>query len=847
MFASTDISIYTSGTATPEEKFLRQVPLVWQNLETQPAAQKMVLHEKIRTVVGRLGNNIRFLPINDSYTDETAEMRLAYRVMLRDGSVKAALFTKILSVAALDLQVNPASQRQVDKYAADLVKHMLESCKGGIPGIVRSVALHGLIDGYSVCEKVWEVKKRGQYDGKIGLKAIKAKDTRNLELRGDEFSNITSVRDMRGGGQMWHPSNFIIYSNAPLFESPTGVSDLRAAYRAYWLIDTAWTLRAISLERYTLPFLVGTYLNDQSVMEETLKQARSQYWAAIPEGSKVEALTLASRGTTDFEAAIKDLKEEVVLSIAGAVLQMLQGQVADGRGSSAVHRGTAELLQWMVAADTAVTLNDQVVPELTSWNVPGADYPIASLGGVDDSAMLTSANLDNTLLNQLKLPLSKEEMYKKYGRQRPLDAEDTLKPSDPFDGGGGGFGMPMGAPGETGLPGEPPPDASTGDTALMAEQTSLARPARPHNHAAIAALQRAYYRGDMPRDAVLAHAEQLHGLSTQQAVALFPPKRKPGARPRPQMAEKKARISVPALPVPEPVPEIETDAPVAGTQRDAADAEVVLRQSLRRGADVLHAITQQAVRRLLGGPTTQVTRLFNANETAALAEALAATTATAELLGRARIKLRGERVVKMADGDDGVDRPAGLLYFADAPALMAPSQALLYFQRLTPGVEPPQFGERIGREAFTLAGVTDEVLLKKVQGIIAERLAGDAPADTGPKEIEHLLEQAGIAPRNSQYAEMVFRTNMMDAYNEGSFAELREMADTFPVWQYLGIADGRQSGEHAQNFGKYYPVNVSFADVRGKRIFNCRCSFRPISIWEWRRLQAAGARLARTA
>ena len=47
-----------------------------------------------------------------------------------------------------------------------------------------------------------------------------------------------------------------------------------------------------------------------------------------------------------------------MLGISGAVLQMLQGQVADGRGSSAVHRSTAELLQWMIAAGNLPPLPD---------------------------------------------------------------------------------------------------------------------------------------------------------------------------------------------------------------------------------------------------------------------------------------------------------------------------------------------------------------------------------------------------------------------------------------------------------------------------------------------------------
>lgn len=87
---------------------------------------------------------------------------------------------------------------------------------------------------------------------------------------------------------------------------------------------------------------------------------------------------------------------------------------------------------------------------------------------------------------------------------------------------------------------------------------------------------------------------------------------------------------------------------------------------------------------------------------------------------------------------------------------------------------------------------------------------------TAEAELGGLLERAGVSPNNPAYAETVFRTNMMDAYNEGATAELQDpdVADFFPVWRYVGIADGRERDSHREHFDKYFLNATSFAAVR---------------------------------
>ena len=181
---------------------------------------------------------------------------------------------------------------------------------------------------------------------------------------------------------------------------------------------------------------------------------------------------------------------------------------------------------------------------------------------------------------------------------------------------------------------------------------------------------------------------------------------------------------------------------------------------------------------------------------------------------------------------------------------MPPEKAVDYFTGLVPtlGTDPQRFGEIMNRHAFTLAVATDTALLGKVQDLLRDRLATGVGISTAPQEINRILDDVGVGPANPQYGEMVFRTNMMDSYNQGFQEELAaSTSGSFPVWQYHAILDDRVRDEHRAHDGNYYPASVPFTTVRdsnGSNPFNCRCTFSPVYVDDWEELQRQGATVA---
>ena len=147
------------------------------------------------------------------------------------------------------------------------------------------------------------------------------------------------------------------------------------------------------------------------------------------------------------------------------------------------------------------------------------------------------------------------------------------------------------------------------------------------------------------------------------------------------------------------------------------------------------------------------------------------------------------------------------------------------------------------RQAFTMAVATEQTLLDRVKAKIDEALLGTESSPT--QAIQDLLDEVGVSTRNPQYAEMVYRTNAMDAYTQGHEAERMEpeVLEAFPVWRWDTAGDTRVRPTHAAREGKYYPGNVSFQEVRGTdiaEIANDRCVPTAVYIDDWQELQRRG-------
>jgi SPP1 gp7 family putative phage head morphogenesis protein len=288
---------------------------------------------------------------------------------------------------------------------------------------------------------------------------------------------------------------------------------------------------------------------------------------------------------------------------------------------------------------------------------------------------------------------------------------------------------------------------------------------------------------------------------------------------------------------------------------DGKRAAQLLAHAKKDAAQVFSDACESAMRRLVHAGNRRgweaalhADVFFDDAELADIADALARGIATADLMGRARVRRRADLAEKRASSGENYSKNYSAAFaelsafsprpddddpfhdFAEPVPPMAPESAVAYFQRLVPTLDGStvRYGPRLDRHAFTLAAASDQVVLDRVKAAILKSLQ-EGP--TATPQVQDVLDSAGVSPRNPQYAEMVARTNLQDAYNQGAQDELDspEMKEAFPAFEYLGILDSRTGEDHRPKIGKYYPSTASFAEVRGPRVWNCRCTFAPIS------------------
>lgn len=254
---------------------------------------------------------------------------------------------------------------------------------------------------------------------------------------------------------------------------------------------------------------------------------------------------------------------------------------------------------------------------------------------------------------------------------------------------------------------------------------------------------------------------------------------------------------------------------------DGRKIEALLAKVSRKGASALYGIAHDLAKRTI---KAEAPVPLHESQVVDLSEHFAAANATANALGRAKVRQRVNRLTTFSEGSDWS-------WFAEGDSLeaMQPRAALNYFRNLSPikPVSPELFeAEQVG-QAFQLAATTDETLRQKIFDIVMDALRSGQRIRERPGEIEDVLAGAGIH-HNKGYGANIFRTNTMEAYRHGAWDEYMspELDDLYPVWQYIGIADGRERQgpsprpDHHARFDKIFQRSVSFFDVRGHGIEN---------------------------
>lgn len=314
--------------------------------------------------------------------------------MRRDEQVKAAMLFKKHAVMSAGWEIAPA---EGGEEIAEFVNEQFERLEGTLEQGVLQI-MTALDYGFSVTEKVFE-----DQGSQIGLKALKTKRPKWFGFRQDEFGNITDITQQQDRGEVVLPRNkFVIFTYQPEFGNPYGISDLEAAYRAWWSKDNAYKWLNMLLERFGVPPIFALY-NTQVYQGNTLgdlktiiKNLQAATAGIIPRGENGEkdlelwAPEIAGQVSAAFDPAINRFDQDIAKAILmpgllGVSPEASTGSLARAKVVFDVFMFVVDYLRKEIAE---TVMNEQIVRPLVDLNFAVTEYPEFRLLPIDDDTHL---------------------------------------------------------------------------------------------------------------------------------------------------------------------------------------------------------------------------------------------------------------------------------------------------------------------------------------------------------------------------------------------------------------------------------------------------------------------------
>lgn len=177
--------------------------------------------------------------------------------------------------------------------------------------------------GFSVTEKNMKIYKEGEWKGKSGYSSFKTRAPHSILFYLDDKGNLTKLVQQTADGEIVLPPNkFIVYTHKPHWGNMYGTSDLRPAYRPYYLKDMALRGWGMYLDRHSVPPVIvkvppGMSKSDRDDLEQAFERLQPKTVLSYPDGVDVELLEPSGKsGGQEFEKAI----DRYDLMIARALL-----------------------------------------------------------------------------------------------------------------------------------------------------------------------------------------------------------------------------------------------------------------------------------------------------------------------------------------------------------------------------------------------------------------------------------------------------------------------------------------------------------------------------------------------
>lgn len=349
----------------------------------------------------------------------------------KDPKIASCLQTRSLGVASKSWHVEPGSDDEIDAERAQIIQYNILEALDNFTQDLKD-GMKCVQDGFAVLELIWDYDEDNNLYCPTQIKGRNPKyfafepDTHNLLFKPQDKFEYESVPEYK----------FLIFRNDPDYENPYGTSALKNIYWYYWFKKLGIKFWAMAIERYGLPLKVLKY----PVAQEKDNEQMSHYEQMIndsrtigsdfllPDNVAIEILERKLHGGGDQEKFADYIDRLIAQSILGQTLTSDIGK----SGSKAAVQGHEEIRQDILESDA---INIQVGFNLLikwvyqfNWGVPKYNYPTLKIEYEPEKDRKTNAEIINSAVNEIRIPIRKEQAYNDLGLEQPTteDTEDTL-------------------------------------------------------------------------------------------------------------------------------------------------------------------------------------------------------------------------------------------------------------------------------------------------------------------------------------------------------------------------------------------------------------------------------------
>lgn len=357
---------------------------------------------------------LSYMPNPDRILRDTGESMDTYREMLLDGRLRSLL--KLRKTSVLNYPWRLTAGEPAAEPIADRVRDFLDN-RNLYHEMLEMLSAIEL--GYSVTEVVWELREGWWVPAK--LKGRKQERFRFSPAGGLVYLSPSGDRPLE------ETYKFIVHRHDPPAENPYGDAVLKQCYWPWRFKKAGWRFWMTVAEKFGVPTVLaifetadeGEAAERATMLAESLAGIQGDAAVGLANVKSVQALEM--RGNVgDFRSLIDAANTELSYAITGQSLATGEAEYGT-RSQGEVHETVLREFVKSDARALAHTIQETLIEWMVDLNFgPDAPRPRFSFELEDYAPWSTVKEAI-----EVGVPVSRGDLYDRYGLPRPKDEEDA--------------------------------------------------------------------------------------------------------------------------------------------------------------------------------------------------------------------------------------------------------------------------------------------------------------------------------------------------------------------------------------------------------------------------------------